>query len=79
MDRDKLAKKIEEADLLPAVRDNLLRRLKVASHDGVASVVRDFSEAMEKRRIEVLPSYRRRIQASRMSPQNKQAFVFNAK
>jgi hypothetical protein len=59
MDRVKLACRIEEADIPKSVSDFLLKRLSVASHEGVAAVVRDFEVAMVQRRAEVLQSHKR--------------------
>jgi hypothetical protein len=54
-----LEKRIRNADLLPDDKDLLLKRLSVASHEGIAAVVRDFEVFMQKRRISMLQSHRR--------------------
>ena len=67
---EKLAKQIEESSLDNPVRDQLVRRLKVASSAGRAAVMRDFEQAMNAYRAKVLPSCREKFQ-------NKQAVVLN--
>lgn len=74
MDKDKLMARINDADLPFAARDDLLRRLTVASHEGVAHVVRDFEGAMAERRKQVLQSHRRAHQG--LAPRNKLCLVF---
>jgi hypothetical protein len=61
MDKCKLQSHIVESDLKLADQNFLLLRLKVASHEGVAAIVRDFEQLMVKRRAEVLPSHRGRV------------------
>lgn len=74
-ERKILEKRIRNADLLPGEQDLLLKRLSVASHEGVAAVVRDFETAMQKRRISVLQSHRR-FHEGRFG-QNKQGVTLN--
>lgn len=57
-----LAKRIENADLLPDDKDLLQKRLSVASHEGIAAIVRDFDTLMFKRRQLLLQSHRRYAQ-----------------
>ena len=67
---EKLAKQIEESPLDNPVRDQLLRRLKVANSAGRAAVMRDFEQDMDAYRAKVLPSCRKEFQ-------NKQAITLN--
>lgn len=78
LQKDKLAKQIAEADLPTTERELLLRRLKVASHEGVAAVIRDFEQAMTIRRAQVSPSYRRRLGMMDFGS-NKMAHAFATK
>ena len=77
MDKIKLGIQIAEADLKFIDRDFLLTRLKVASHEGVAAIVRDFEAAMVKRRAELLPSHRGR--GSMYAPMDKMLSKFSHK
>jgi hypothetical protein len=71
MDRDKLAQTIRESVIALAEQDLLLRRLKIASHDGVAAVVRDYQIEVEKCRTKVLQSHRRYWHGQSPSPRDK--------
>jgi hypothetical protein len=77
MDTTKLALQIAQADISLSERDSMLMRLKVASHVGVAKIVREFEAAMAKRRAEVLPSYRNR--GSMYAPMDKMLSTFSHK
>jgi hypothetical protein len=71
MDREKLAERISDSDIPSGTRELLLVRLKVASHDGCAAVVRDFEAAVTKRRCQVLPSHRRFFAGRGPAPSDK--------
>lgn len=76
LQREKLAKQIEASPLDNPTRQQLISRLKVASHEGCAAVIRDFEAGMEKYRREKLPSYRRTHPGA---PMNKAALILHAK
>lgn len=61
MDKEKLYRSIQESDIPRTESDILLRRLKIASHEGVASVVRDFDYQIEIHRAKTLKSHRHRL------------------
>lgn len=77
MDRTKLVKQIEASDLAPAETDLLLRRLKIASSEGVAAVVRDFEYSVKINRCRKLQSHRRYFQGLAPSPQTKIGVTLN--
>lgn len=79
MDREKLRQRIEDADIPGEDRQNLLLRLKVASHEGCAAVVRDFEAAMVRRRKQVLQSHRRFWEGRNPSPNDKRMIVMAVK
>lgn len=60
---EKLARQIEESPLNNPVREVLLLKLKVASREGFAAVLREFESEMERYRVAHLPSYRARLAA----------------
>lgn len=66
----KLAKQIESSPLDNPIRDQLIRRLKVASSAGRAAVMRDFEDEMKKYRARKLP-------CCRPGAQNKQAAIIH--
>jgi len=70
----KLDERIKDADLSKPVIDDLRTRLSVASHEGVAKVMRDFEGAMAERRKQVLQSHRRAHQG--LAPRNKLCLAF---
>jgi hypothetical protein len=71
MDREKLAQRITDSPIPRDEADLLLRRLKVASCEGCAAVVRDFDTAMARERARVLKSHRHRGLGRSPSPMNK--------
>lgn len=77
MDRSKLAKQIEQSDLAPAEVDLLLRRLKIASSEGCAAIVRDFEQSVKLHRCKTLQSHRRYYQGLAPSPQTKIGVTLN--
>jgi hypothetical protein len=79
MDREKFRQQIEDSPLNRDLTSFLLARLKVASHEGCAAVVRDFEEAMIAYRRKVLPSHRRYFQGRMPDPMNKQMISFEVK
>jgi hypothetical protein len=81
MDKEKLIKRIRTSDIPPGDAEALIRRLKVASHEGVAAVVRDFDHAMALRRARVLPSHRHLLPSllRQTSPSNKLASFYHLK
>lgn len=72
---EKLAKRIEESPLDNPVRDVLLKKLRVASTNGYATVSREFEEEMEKYRTRCLPSRRPR----HSTPAHRPALILQAK
>jgi hypothetical protein len=77
MDKTKLALQIAQADIRKVDSELLLMRLKVASHEGVAAIVREFDALMVKRRCEVLPSHRDR--RSMYAPMDKMLSTYSHK
>lgn len=79
MDRTRFAARIEASDLRRDIVSGLLARLKVASSEGCAAVVRDFDAAMMERRKQVLSSHRRFFAGQAPDPRNKMAVSLNVK
>jgi hypothetical protein len=78
-EREHLAKRIEESPLNRIQTDFLLSRLKVASAEGCAAVVRDFNNEMAAYRMKVLASHRASSANGGISRLTKQGFALNTK
>lgn len=78
MDREKLAQRIADSVIPKEDTEMLLKRLKVASNEGCAAVVRDFEDLMARERRKLLQSHRR-VYSGRCSPQDKRMILTSFK
>lgn len=73
--KERLELRIRESVVDGPTQDFLLRRLKVASHEGVAAIVRDFEAAIVEVRKKVLQSHRLRHAARGLNFRNKSMLI----